>query len=79
MSTNHRSFKVAFAVTEVGPEVSAGDYFTAMELGSSLRKLLRWEVIWLPKEDWYNVGDANVLITMTDHYDRLALAPKLRA
>ena len=76
MSNNHRTFKVAFAVTEVGPEVASGDYFTAMELGSSLRKLLRWEVIWLPKEDWYNVGDANVLIAMTDHYDLPLLGPK---
>lgn len=76
MSNNHRSFKVAFAVTEVGPEVASGDYFTAMELGSSLRKLLRWEVIWLPKEDWYNVGDANILIAMTDHYELPRLGPK---
>lgn len=76
MSQDPRTFKVAFAVTEVGPEVAAGDYFTALELGSALRKLLHWEVVWLPKEDWYNVGDANALIAMTDHYDLTSLGPK---
>jgi len=76
MTERQENMKIAFAVTEVGPKVAAGDYFTAMELGSSLRKLLRWEVIWLPKEDWYNVGDANVLIAMTDHYDLPRLGPK---
>ena len=64
-----KAFKIAFAVTEVGPDASAGDYFTAMELGTSLRKLFRWEVVWLPKEDWYKVGDANAIVAMTDHYD----------
>jgi GT2 family glycosyltransferase/spore maturation protein CgeB len=76
MSHNHRTFKVAFAVTEVGPEVAAGDYFTALELGTALRKILRWEVVWLPKADWYNVGDANALIAMTDHYDLAQLGPR---
>ena len=75
MNRDFQTFKVAFAVTEVGPEVAAGDYFTALELGSALRKLLNWEVVWLPKEDWYNVGDANVLIAMTDHYDLTSLGP----
>jgi len=76
MTHDPKTFKVAFAVTEVGPEVSAGDYFTALELGSALRKLLGWEVSWLPKADWYNVGDANALIAMTDHYDLTRLGPK---
>lgn len=70
-----QTFKVAFAVTEVGPDVASGDYFTALELGSALRKLLRWEVAWLPKTEWYKVGDANALIAMTDHYDPSRLGP----
>lgn len=76
MAHDPKTFKVAFAVTEVGPNVAAGDYFTALELGSALRKLLRWEVSWLPKADWYNVGDANALIAMTDHYDPTRLGPR---
>lgn len=76
MSHDPNAFKVAFAVTEVGPEVAAGDYFTALEFGTALRKLLRWEVVWLPKADWYNVGDANALIAMTDHYDLAQLGPR---
>lgn len=69
MSRDPRTFKVAFAVTEAGPNVAAGDYFTALELGSALRKALRWEVAWLPQAQWYDVGDANAVIAMTDHYD----------
>ena len=69
MSRDPQTFKVAFAVTEAGPEVAVGDYFTALELGSALRKLLRWDVVWLPEPQWYEVGDANAVIAMTDHYD----------
>ena len=76
MSHDPQTFKVAFAVTEVGPDVAVGDYFTALELGSALRKLLRWEVVWLPQPQWYDVGDANALIAMTDHYDLTRLGPK---
>jgi len=76
MADQTNTLKIAFAVTEVGPEVAAGDYFTALELGSSLRKLIRWEVVWLPKADWYNVGDADVLIAMTDHYDLTSLGSR---
>lgn len=75
MKHDPHTFKIAFAVTETGPEAAAGDYFTALELGTSLRKLLRWQVVWLPKKDWYNVGDANAVIAMTDHYDLTQLGP----
>jgi|GEM_PF-1414361 GT2 family glycosyltransferase/spore maturation protein CgeB len=76
MSHSPRTFKVAFAVTEAGPDVAAGDYFTALELGSALRRLLRWEVVWLPTPQWYDVGDANAVIAMTDHYDPTRLGTR---
>ncbi|MEG6504016.1 glycosyltransferase family protein [Nitratidesulfovibrio sp. 1201_IL3209] len=76
MNQPSRAFKVAFAVTEVGPDVAAGDYFTALELGSALRRLLRWEVAWLPAPQWYDVGDANAVIAMTDHYDPTRLGAR---
>jgi hypothetical protein len=56
MSRDPQTFKVAFAVTEAGPNVAAGDYFTALELGSALRKALRGEVAWLPQAQWYDVA-----------------------
>lgn len=76
MNPQAPTFKLAFAVTEVGPDVAAGDYFTALELGAALRKLMRWEVVWLPRDQWYETGDANALIAMTDHYDPTRLGAK---
>jgi len=64
--------KVAFVVTEAGSNVSAGDYFTASELGDSLKKF-GWEIIFLSKDgpgNWYYVPrDVDVLISMLESYD----------
>ncbi|MGB7970086.1 MAG: glycosyltransferase [Methanobacterium sp.] len=67
-----KSFKVAIAVTESGKDASAGDYFTALELGEALEKF-GWEISFLPRNGrgyWYEV-DANVdvLISMLDNFD----------
>ena len=63
---------VAFAVTEAGKNASAGDYFTAMELASSLEKR-GYKIRYLCRrgpENWYDVGeDVDVLISMLDAYD----------
>ena len=62
----------AFAVTEAGENVSAGDYFTAMELATSLIKHGH-RVKYLCRRgptDWYDVGeDVDILISMLDAYD----------
>ncbi len=64
--------KIAFVVTESGEEASAGDYFTALELGESLRKF-GWNISFLTRKglyDWYDVGDdVNILISMLESYD----------
>lgn len=64
--------KVAFAVTEAGDDVSAGDYFTAMEFGEAMKKR-GWEIQFLKRkgpEDWYVVDDdIDVVITLLDAYD----------
>ncbi len=36
--------KLAFAVTEVGPEAAASDYFTALEFGTALESRFGWQV-----------------------------------
>ncbi|MFH1196288.1 MAG: glycoside hydrolase family 99-like domain-containing protein [bacterium] len=69
ISNNSRNFTLAFAVTEVGPDASAGDYFTALELGTALKEIYGWDIKWLPKAKWYDVRNVDVLIAMTDHYD----------
>ncbi len=64
--------KVAFAVTEAGEDVSAGDYFTAMEFGEAMKKR-GWEIQFLKRkgpEDWYVVDDdVDILISLLDAYD----------
>lgn len=63
---------VAMAVTEEGPQATAGDYFTAMELANSLKKM-GYQIKYLSrrgKADWYNVGmETDVLISFLDAYD----------
>jgi O-antigen biosynthesis protein len=67
-----KSRKIAFAVTEDGKKASAGDYFTALELGEGLKKF-GWEIIFLSKKRsryWYEVPrDVDVIVTMLDVYD----------
>ena len=67
-----KSLKVAFAVTEAGENASAGDYFTALELGEGLKKF-GWEIIFLPKNGhgyWYEVDEeVDVIISMLDIFD----------
>ena len=64
--------KIAFVVTENGENPSAGDYFTASELGKSLKKF-GWNISFLTKKgsyDWYDVGsDVDILISLLDIYD----------
>ena len=67
-----KSFHIAFAVTEAGADVSAGDYFTALELGEGLKKF-DWEISFLPKNGqgyWYEVDvEVDVIISMLDNFD----------
>lgn len=68
----NKPLKIAFVVTENGENASAGDYFTALEFGESLKKL-GWEICFLPKAGvnyWYEVDeDVDVLISLLDSYD----------
>ena len=61
------SLNIAFAVTEFGETASAGDYFTALELGEGLKKL-GWQISFLSKNGakyWYKVDDdVDVIISL---------------
>ncbi|MCH8505891.1 MAG: glycosyltransferase [Ectothiorhodospiraceae bacterium] len=63
--------RIGFAVTEASLEASAGDYFTAFELGENLAKEFGWEVFYISQKDknWYDVSSLDVLIVMRDDYD----------
>ena len=61
---------VAFAVTEVGAESAAGDYFTALELGNALVARHGWPIQYLPKGDaWYELVGVDILIVMVEDFD----------
>ncbi len=63
--------KVALAITDYGPNVAAGDYFTAQELATAL-EVLGWSVTYLSrvKQEWYQIGEeVDVLISLIDAYD----------
>ena len=66
--TSH-PLKIGFAVTEADLAASAGDYFTALELGEQLVRELGWEVFYLSKdENWYDMSLLDVLVVMRDDY-----------
>ena len=68
----NKTLKIAFIVTEIGENASAGDYFTAFELGESFKKL-GWHVGFLPKNGskyWYEIDEKfDVVISLLDIYD----------
>ncbi len=67
-----QTLKVLFAVSETGPDATAGDYFTALELGEALKKSFGWEIGFLSKnaDDWYQVEpDVDILISMLESFD----------
>lgn len=62
---------IALAVTEAGKNVSAGDFFTAVELGNELEKL-GWHVIYLSRKsnEWYDIpSEVDVIVSLLDAYD----------
>ena len=62
---------IAIAVTDHGKNVTAGDYFTAQELGIAMESL-GWKVSYLSrkKEEWYKLpNDVDVLLNLLDAYD----------
>ncbi|MDD2882996.1 MAG: glycosyltransferase [Rhodoferax sp.] len=61
---------IAFAVTEVGTESAAGDYFTALELGNALAARYGWLIHYLPKGNaWYDLAGVDILIVMVEDFD----------
>lgn len=61
--------KLAFAVTDSGPNSAAGDYFTALELGAALTSRYGWQVTYLPEGAWYALEGVDIIVAMRDDFD----------
>jgi GT2 family glycosyltransferase/spore maturation protein CgeB len=62
--------RIAFAVTETGPDAVAGDYFTALELVRALADFEHVEPVFLSERDnWYDLDRIHVLVVMRHDYD----------
>jgi GT2 family glycosyltransferase/spore maturation protein CgeB len=60
--------RVTFAVTEADMNTSAGDYFTALELGTQLRRKFGWEVFFV-QMGCYSIPGTDVLVVMRHDYN----------
>ncbi|MGB3509520.1 MAG: tetratricopeptide repeat protein, partial [Microcoleaceae cyanobacterium] len=61
---------IGFAVTEADMAASAGDYFTAVELGEQLVKQFGWDVYYLSEgEEWYDMTRLDVIVVMRHDYE----------
>ena len=60
--------RVTFAVTEAEMHTSAGDYFTALELGIQLRKKFGWEVFFVQMGS-FTIPGTDVLVVMRHDYN----------
>ena len=64
---------IGFAVTDQGHGTTAGDFFSARELGLALNAAFGWEIRFLSKSDlkncWYDVSALDCLVVMLDEYD----------
>ncbi|WP_052374293.1 glycosyltransferase [Methanobacterium sp. SMA-27] len=69
---SEKHLKIVFIISESGKSASAGDYFTALEFGESLKKL-GYDISFLTRKgpvDWYKVDeDVDVLISLLDVYN----------
>lgn len=64
---------VGFVVTQSGENAVAGDYFTALELGTALQTKYGWNITFLPRlgtdADWHDVSGIDILVVMLHGYD----------
>ncbi len=55
---------VAFIVADAGDTTTAGEYFTALELGRALQKIVPVHLRFLTKDDWYDLSGVDILVVM---------------
>ncbi|PWJ12933.1 glycosyltransferase family protein [Jannaschia seohaensis] len=59
----------AFMVADVGDETSAGEYYTSLEMGRALQKILPCHVRYIPEPHWYDLSGIDVVVAMVNRFD----------
>ena len=52
---------------------TAGDYFTALELGTALQQQADVHVVYIPREGWGDLSNIDILINMSPNFDLHAI------
>lgn len=65
--------RIAFLVSEVSDNTSAGDYFTALEMAKELSEGHKFECVFLATNEWYDLVDFDVAIAMVDGFKPTAI------
>ena len=60
---------IGFIVNDAGSATSAGEYYTALELGRALQKRLPVHLCFITKKHWYDLRGVDVLIVMVKPFD----------
>lgn len=60
---------VAFIVADAGDKTTAGEYYTALEFGSELQKIMPCQIRFLTKADWYDLQGIDMVIVMVVDFD----------
>lgn len=60
---------VAFAVVDYGDMTTSGEYYTALELGLALQKIVPCHITFLKEDEWSDLSGVDVLIVMVNKFD----------
>jgi len=59
----------AFVVADVGDATSAGEFYTSLEMGRALQRIIPCHVRYIPESDWYDLSGVDVLVAMVNRFD----------
>jgi len=61
--------QIAFAVSEASETTDKGDFYTAMEFGDALQKILPCCISYLNPDEWYDLSEIDIVIAMRQDFD----------
>jgi GT2 family glycosyltransferase len=60
---------VGFIVSDAGDLTSAGEYYTASELGRAMQKMLPIHARYITEPEWYDLTGVDILVVMVNKFD----------